>query len=102
MNKPDVIAAAEPSLECRVGHQPIHDSGRCLGKCPYLDVWRHPFWHHTAWCWKQMRDLVYYDGLIADCLHRTPDENLTRLAPEMMPNAEITGRTLAQNEADGA
>jgi hypothetical protein len=51
-----------------------------------LDVWRHPFFHHTAWCWKQMRDLAYYDGLIADCLHRTPDENLARLPVEMMPN----------------
>jgi hypothetical protein len=33
-----------------------------------------------------MRDLAFYDGLIADCLDRAPDENLTRLAPEMMPN----------------
>ena len=36
-----------------------------------------------------MRDLAYYDGLIADCLHRTPDENLARLPVEMMPNVQI-------------
>ena len=89
------IAAAP--LDRRVGHQPIHDDGHCLGKCPYLDVWRHPFFHHTAWCWKQMRDLAYYDGLIADCLHRTPDENLARLPVEMMPNAEITGSALLRS-----
>ena len=79
--------AAGP-LDRRVGHQPILDaeSGHCLGACPYLDVWRHPFWNHTAWCWKQMRDLAYYDGLIADCLHRAPEENLARLPATMMPN----------------
>ena len=38
-----------------------------------------------------MRDLAYYDGLIADCLHRTPDENLARLPVEMMPNVEFSG-----------
>ena len=33
-----------------------------------------------------MRDLAYYDGLIADCLHRAPEENLARLPATMMPN----------------
>ena len=84
------IAAAP--LDRRVGHQPrATEDGHCRRECPYMEAWSHPFWHQTAWCWKQMRDLAYYDGLIADCLHRTPDENLARLPVEMMPNVEVTG-----------
>ena len=91
------IAAAP--LDRRVGHQPrATEDGHCRRECPYMEAWSHPFWHQTAWCWKQMRDLAYYDGLIADCLHRTPDENLARLPVEMMPNAksEPTAPLLAQ------
>ena len=90
--------AAGP-LDRRVGHQPrATEDGHCRRECPYMEAWSHPFWHQTAWCWKQMRDLAYYDGLIADCLHRTPDENLARLPVEMMPNAksEPTAPLLAQ------
>jgi hypothetical protein len=65
--------------------------GFCKRECPYLQEWEHPFFYHGAWCWKQMRDLEYYDGLIADCLHRAPDENLARLPAGMMPNVEVTG-----------
>ena len=84
------IAAAP--LDRRVGHQPrATEDGHCRRECPYMEAWSHPFWHQTAWCWKQMRDLAYYDGLIADCLHRTPDENLARLPVEMMPNVEFSG-----------
>ena len=83
--------AAGP-LDRRVGHQPrATEDGHCRRECPYMEAWSHPFWHQTAWCWKQMRDLAYYDGLIADCLHRTPDENLARLPVEMMPNVELRG-----------
>ena len=90
--------AAGP-LDRRVGHQPrATEDGHCRRECPYMEAWSHPFWHQTAWCWKQMRDLAYYDGLIADCLHRTPDENLARLPVEMMPNAKSdpTAPLLAQ------
>lgn len=84
-------------LDRRVGHQPIlnAESGHCRRECPYMETWTHPFWHHTVWCWRQMRDLAYYDGLIADCLHREPDENLARLPATMMPNAQ------AQAPAEG-
>ena len=47
-----------------------------------------------------MRDLAYYDGLIADCLHRTPDENLARLPVEMMPN--VQAHRLPERQSGGA
>ena len=43
-----------------------------------------------------MRDLAYYDGLIADCLHRAPEENLARLPATMMPNVEFNDMTLSR------
>ena len=94
------LIAAAP-LDRRVGHQAMATpDGFCKRECPYMDVWQHPFYHHTAWCWKQMRDLGYYDGLIADCMHREPDERLARLPADMMPNAEVTGGPLAARPVD--
>lgn len=64
--------------------------GFCKMECPYMETWNHPFFHNTAWCWKQMRDLGYYDGLIADCLHRAPDERLALLLEDAIPCAGVT------------
>lgn len=83
---------AQGPVDRRVGHQAMATpDGFCKAECPYMETWTHPFYHHTAWCWKQMRDIGYYDGLIADCLHREPDERLAQLPADMIPNAELTG-----------
>lgn len=60
---------------------PIRDdeSGHCSPQCPYLRKWEHPFWHHTAWCWKQMRDLNFYDYWLADCINNEPDKALSNI-----------------------
>ena len=50
-----------------------NDTGHCEPNCPFLKQWDHPYWHHTAWCWKQMRDLGWYDYWLADCINNEPD-----------------------------
>lgn len=61
--------------------KPIIGEGgdHCSPDCPYLAKCEHPYWHHTAWCWKQMRDLGWYDYWIADCVHNSPDERLVKI-----------------------
>lgn len=56
----------------------IHDGTHCDPDCPFLKPWFHPYYHHSAWCWKQGRDLVWYDYWMADCVEHKPDENVTR------------------------
>lgn len=52
--------------------KPDTDSRTCDPSCPFLAQWSHPYWHHTAWCWKQMRDLDWHDYWLADCLDNAP------------------------------
>ena len=51
----------------------------CNPDCPYLQKWDHPFYHSSAWCWKQMRDLKWHDFWIADCLFDSPNLQLLHL-----------------------
>jgi len=59
---------------------PVRDevSGHCDPKCPFLTPWDHPYFHHSAWCWKQMRNLGWYDYWLADCIESEPDEMLSK------------------------
>ena len=50
------------------------ENGLCNPDCPYLKEWEHPYYHLTAWCWKQMTDLGFYDYYIADCIDNEPRE----------------------------
>jgi len=43
------------------------DGYHCSAECPYLARWEHPFWHHTAWCWRNLVDLKWHDYWMADC-----------------------------------
>ena len=45
------------------------DGYHCSPDCPYLARWAHPFWHHTAWCWRNLTDLNWHDYWLADCTH---------------------------------
>lgn len=64
-----------------------NDSSDLLGALP-----------DTAWCWKQMRDLNWYDYWIADCL----SAELSDMAQHrdggrtQAPNAELSGGTQEQ------
>ena len=64
--------------EDKIDLTPIFDDEFCSPKCPYLKAWDHPYWHHSAWCWKQMRELSWYDYWIADCVNNNPDELLSK------------------------
>lgn len=55
------------------------DETHCSPECQYLAQWEHPFFYHTAWCWKQMKDLTWYDYYLADCVSGKPDAALVSL-----------------------
>ena len=59
-------------------NKPVVDGHHC-GKCPYLVKYQHPFFHYTAWCWHQMKDLSFYDYWLADCIDGEPDEKLLKI-----------------------
>ena len=48
--------------------KPITNGEHCSSECPYLAKWNHPFFHHTAWCWRNLVDLDWYDYWQAACL----------------------------------
>jgi len=54
------------------------DSGHCDPGCPFLFPWDHPYLHHSAWCWKQMRNLGWHDYWLADCINNEPDRVLEK------------------------
>jgi len=62
------------------------------GDCPFLTPYDHPFYFHTAWCWKQMRSLNWHDWWLADCLDDEPDEQLLKLqrSGRNVPDALLT------------
>jgi hypothetical protein len=55
--------------------KPVTNEDKC-GDCPFLVPYQHPYFHHTAFCWHQMRDLEFYDYWLADCIGNEPDELL--------------------------
>ena len=55
---------------------PIYNEEHCSPNCPYLAKFEHPFYHYSAWCWKQMRQLHFYDYWIADCIDNEPNGEL--------------------------
>jgi hypothetical protein len=49
----------------------------CQMMCPYMKMWEHPFWHHTAWCEYLLKDLFYYDGsFLCHCKTEEPNPKL--------------------------
>lgn len=81
-----------------LGALPDTALGTCAPSCPFLAQWDHPYWHHTAWCWKQMRDLNWYDYWIADCLSAEPSDMAQHRdgGRTQAPNAELSGGTQEQ------
>jgi hypothetical protein len=55
------------------------DNDHCGRDCPYRKPYEHPFYHHTAWCWKQMKVLEWYDYWLADCVSGDPDAYLVKI-----------------------
>ena len=58
--------------------KPITDEHWCDSNCPFLDTWEHPYFHHSGWCWKQMRELHWYDYHLADCIDNEPNKKLSQ------------------------
>ncbi len=74
MNEESVVSTIDEVVMVPV----VEDSGHC-GDCPYLAPYEHPFFHYSAWCWKQMRSLDWYDYWLADCIDATPDSVLVKI-----------------------
>ena len=58
---------------------PIIEGYHCSEKCPYLEKWDHPFYHHSAWCWKLLKNLSFYDAYLADCQHEETDVTMEKV-----------------------
>jgi hypothetical protein len=70
------------------------ESKLCRRNCPYLKGFEHPFFHNTAWCWKQMKELDYYDYYIADCIDGKANGELVKIrssANTKLPKFLATG-----------
>lgn len=55
------------------------DGYHCSPDCPYLARWDHPFWHHTAWCWHNLKDLHWHDYWLADCTRANSSETMEKI-----------------------
>jgi hypothetical protein len=67
------------------------DGFHCSPDCPFLAKWDHPFWHHTAWCSKMLRDLTWHDYWLPVC-----DETMDA----KMEAIRSAGRTKHPNKVD--
>jgi len=52
--------------------EPIFDDIYCMPECPFFKEYEHPYYSVSAWCFKLMKELGYYDYFIAKCQE---DEN---------------------------
>jgi hypothetical protein len=67
------------------------DGHHCSPDCPFLAKWEHPFWHRTAWCWRNLTDLQWHDYWLADCTQRDADptrEKVRNAGRTQQPNTE--------------
>ena len=69
--------------------EPVVNGYHCDPSCPYLQKWDHPFWHHTAWCWRNLVDLSWHDYWIAAFLRGD--------ATDIMEKVRGVGRTKPTN-----
>lgn len=50
-----------------IKEKPIFDDIYCNNKCPFFEEYKHPYYSISAWCFKLMKELGYYDYYIAKC-----------------------------------
>ncbi len=79
MNEQEKSATVSGSRQEPVVMVPVVEASGHCGDCPFLAPYEHPFYRYSAWCWKQMRGLEWYDYWIADCAGNEPDEVLVKL-----------------------
>lgn len=73
------MTCKDPKLSSELAVVVAEDGHHCSPDCPFLAKWDHPFYHHTAWCWKNMTNLKWYDYWLADCTHRNATPTMEKM-----------------------
>ncbi len=75
------------------------DGFHCAEDCPYLQIWEHPFYHHSAWCWRNLIDLNWHDFWIASCERDNAASTMEKVRHAGKTNGEeyVKQRTKNQN-----
>lgn len=65
--------------------EPIFMDIYCDPSCPFLKEYGHPYYSASAWCFKLMKELSYYDYYIADCQEDKNNDHV-----KIFTNKELT------------